>query len=341
KIAPEQLFWLGSKNVALKGGAIVPAKAGEPAVAVFRVWCPYALVEARVALGASGGRPAKLEVSFDGGAAWNEVPAASWKGTVADVTKFVSGRYEYLLRAPVDKGLSPVSFDNTFQLSQLALPRLRPGKNKVRVLRGPDEGHVQIVKAKGKHRKERYVVKSEGLEEKGMRPAKRDCSKAYGIYKLTAPAELVALSIGANLTMDPGKGAQYIEALYSIDDGKTWTSVWKRPNHRNWGNSQFELDKRIELENRTGAKEALIKFEMARGSKYFGVNAVRLYGFYKQPQPAGAKLDVEVAWEEKKGEEWKAGGSKKVAAEQFPHEFEVECGGDAARVSKITLKPAE
>jgi hypothetical protein len=338
----EDILWMGSDNVTFGKETLIPANRDKPAVAVFRVWSPYALVEAEVSMGLTAGA-GKLEVSSDEGAAWSELQfsgkgSAVHFGTVK-LTDQVAGRYGYLLRVSSSAALSHLAFVNTFQLSQLALPRLRPGKNTVKVLRGPDEGHVQLVKAKGKPRKERYVVKSEGLEEKGMRPAKRDCSVAYGIYKLVAPAELVALSVGANITMDPGKAEQYIEALYSIDAGKTWTSVWKQPNHRNRDNSQFEWDRRVELENKGGAREALIKFQMARGSKYFGVNAVRLYGFYRQPQPAGAKLAVNFLWEEKHGEEWKA-KSKSVVVDAFPHEFEIECAGEAARVKRIDMEPA-
>lgn len=344
KIKAGELFWLGSKNVSLKDGKVIPAKAGEPAVAVFRVWCPYALVETKVTLGMATAGPDKLEVSFDGGAAWSEVAIPGWKGSEiqvaqCDPTKFVTGRYEYLLRVPVKTALTHISFDNTFQLSEMALPRLKVGKNKVTVLRGPDEGHVQLVRAKGKPRKARYLFKSEGLEAKGLRPAKRDCSVAYAVYKLTAPASLTAISVGANMTMDPGKAKQYIEALYSIDGGTTWTSLWKRPNHRNWGNSQFEMDKRVALKNEKNVKEVLVKFEMARGSKYFGVNSIRLYAFYKQPQPAGAKLAVDFAWEEKAGDKWTA-KKKSVVVSKFPHEFEITCAGEAVRVKSITMTPA-
>ena len=160
------------------------------------------------------------------------------------------------------------------------------------------------------------------------------------VYKLAAPDALTALSIGANLTMDPGTPEQFIEALYSLDAGKTWTSAWKLPNHKNWGSSQFELDKKFDLKNDAGAKEALVKFDMVRGSKYFAVAGVRLYGFYKQPQPAGAKLAVEIAWQEKAGDKWEDKKQSFVAG-KFPEEFELTCAGEAVRLSRITMQPAD
>jgi hypothetical protein len=343
-IKPEQLFWAGSTNVKLDGGKIVPVKPGASAHAIFRVLSPYALVDATVLLGTTDHAPKGHEISFDGGFAWSPVTIPAWKGTgdmvgVANLTKFVTGRYEYFLKVPVAGALTSISFRNTFQHSQLAMPRLKPGKNKVKIFSGPAEGHVQLVRAKGKPRKDRYIFKSEGLDPRSVRPAKRDCSKAYVIYKLTAPAPLTAVSMGANMTMDPGKPAQYINAFVSIDDGKTWTEAWKRPNHRNWGNSQFELDKRLEFKNEAGSKQALFKFEMARSGKYFSVNSLRLYAFYKQPQSPGAKLKVDLAWEEKTDDKWTPAGKRSLIIAKFPHEFEIECKGAAARFSKIMMTP--
>jgi hypothetical protein len=236
--------------------------------------------------------------------------------------------------------VASLHFDSLFQCAPLALPRLKVGKNKVTVFRLADEGAVQLVLGNNKETKERYIVEQKGLGEplKSIAPAKNG-EPAYVVYKLTAPDALTALSIGANLTMDPGTPEQFIEALYSLDAGKTWTSAWKLPNHKNWGSSQFELDKRVELKNEAGAKEALVKFDMLRGSKYFAVAGVRLYGFYKQPQPAGAKLAVTIAWQEKTGDKWED-KKQSVAVEKFPHEFELTCGGEAVRLARIEMAPA-
>jgi hypothetical protein len=342
------IFWLGSKNVSLKDGRIVATEAGKPAVAIFRIWSPYALVAAQAKLTVASKEPAICSVSYDGGVAFtalNEIAWESGKATVRsakiDLSRIILGRYEYLLKVELPQGqILGLSFNNTFQASQLTLPRLKPGINQITISRGPDEGHVQLVRAKGKQRKDRYILKSEGLDAKGLRPQKRDCSQAYAIFKLTAPAKLTAISLGANMTMDPGKKKQYIEALYSIDDGKSWVSTWKQPNHKNWGNSQFEMDKRIKLENASGSKTVQFKFVMARGSKYFGINAVRLYAFYKLTGAAGAKLNLELAWEKKDGDKWTAGGTKSLLVDKFPHKLEIDCGGQAARFSRIVMRPA-
>jgi len=235
--------------------------------------------------------------------------------------------------------IKEIDFDNTFQLSQLALPRLKPGKNRVKVFRGPDEGHVQLVRARADAARRCYIVESKNLEPGKVRPAARDGSPACAVYKLTAPAALTALSAGGNINLDPGH-VQSIEALYSLDAGKTWTSLWKVADNTNKDNSQFEMDKRVELKNPAGSKEALVKFLMRRRSGTFGVSSVRLYAFYRQPQPAGARLAVDFAWQEKRGGKWGPGKTKSVVVGKFPHEFELECGGEAARVWRITMKPA-
>jgi hypothetical protein len=342
--AAAELLWLGSKNVKVDGGKIGAEKEGEPAVAVFRVWCPYVLVEAKVAAVLVDENQPKVELSTDGGAAWTELADPALKafkggGLAIDLANQVAGKYEYLLRFTLDKsGLAGLAFDSLFQCAPLALPRLKVGKNKVTIFRLADEGAVQLVLGNNKETKERYIVEQKGLGEplKSIAPAKNG-EPGYVVYKLSAPEALSALSIGANLTMDPGTPEQFIEALYSLDGGKTWTSAWKLPNHKNWGSSQFELDKRVELKNDSGAKEALIKFDMIRGSKYFAVAGVRLYGFYKQPQPAGAKLAVEIAWQEKAGDKWEE-KKQAFAADKFPQDFELTCGGEAVRLARVEMK---
>ncbi len=348
-VSAAELLWMGSKNVKLDGGRLVAEKDGEPAVAVFRVWCPYVLVEAKVALVSlhTEAKP-KLELSVDGGAAWAELPEPAWandekgvnEGTIA-LDQQIAGKYEYLLRVTMDKSsLGGIGFDNLFQCAPLALPRLKVGKNKLTVFRGPDEGAVQLVLGRGKEAKERYLVEQKGLGDpvKSIAPPKNG-EAGYAIYKLTAPEALTALSVGAHVTMDPGSDAQYVEALYSLDGGKTWTSAWKLPNHKNWGSSQFEMDRKVELKNESGAKEALVKFDMVRGSKYFSVGGVRLYAFYKQPQPAGAKLAVTVAWEEKTGDKWDK-KERTFTAGKFPQDFELDCGGEAVKLERIEMTPA-
>ncbi len=345
-IGDQQVLWQGSKNVAVGLGKISTKDAAKAGIAVLRVWSPYAIVSPAISVSRGKGLP-KVSISTDGGIAWQEMTPPTWKGRVANFgpreAAGAIGRYEYLIRVEIPAGgsVESIHFRTTFQHSQLAMPRLKPGKNKVRIYRGPDEGHVQLVRTKGKPRKDRYIARSEGLDPKSVRPAKRDCSRAYVIYKLIAPAPLVAASMGANLTMDPGKPAQYINAFVSIDGGATWLEAWKRPNHRNWGNSQFEMDKRLEFKNETGSKEVLFKFEMARSGKYFSVNSLRLYAFYKLPQPPDAKLKVELAWEVKQGEKWAPGGEKTLVVSKFPHELEIECKGEAARFSKIVMTPAD
>jgi len=348
KIAADELLWTGSKNVKVSGNALVPAKAGEPGVAVFRVWCPWVLVESKVTLSSrKEAMKGTYEVSFDGGVAWSNLGEPGWRvrktgiGVAEiDLSKFAAGRYEVLLRVTFDDGaVVPMEFNNLFQVATLSLPKLKVGANKVTVSRGPDEGVVQLIRSSGKPAKKRYIVESKGLASNQVAPAKRDGSLAYVVYRLTAPAPLTAVSVGAATTMDRGR-RQRIEALYSTDGGKSWASAWKIVDNSNGQNSSFEMDKRVELKNPAGAKEVLVKFEMERRTKYFGVNSIRLYAFYRQPQPEGAKLAVELKWEEKAGGGW-AAKTKSVLVDKFPHTVEVECAGESARFAGVTMKPAE
>jgi hypothetical protein len=342
KVSTAELLWLGSKNVKLDGGKLVAEKEGEPAVAVFRVWSPYVLVEAKVSAALAGEGKPKVELSVDGGAAWAEPADSELKGgggasgLVLALNTQIAGRYEYLLRFTLDKSaLAGLTFDSTFQLAPLALPRLKVGKNKVTVFRGPDEGHVQLCLGPGKVGKERYLVESLNIEvPKSLAPEKWG-EPAFAVFKLSAPAELTALSLGGNLSFNTAKD-QLIEFLYSLDAGKTWTTAFKYSENANRDHSQFEMDKHIRLDNAAGAREALVKIAMQRNSKYFGISQLRLYAFYQQPQPEGARLAVELAWQEKTGDKWEE-KSKSLIAGKFPQEFEIECGGEAVKLARISM----
>lgn len=343
KVAADRLLWLGSGNVALADGKLVPQKAGEPAVAVLRTWCPYVLVEAAVGLAMSReAANAKVEISVDGGAAWAELPPPAAIATSALTARYelaaqVAGRYEYLIRVTWSGGaLERVAFDSTFQLAPLALPRLKPGANKVTVLRGPDEGVVQLVLGNNKEAKERYIVAKQGMAEplKSIQPAVYG-EPAFVVYKLTAPQALTALSIGAQVSMDAATN-QHFTARYSLDGGKSWRDVWRLADNDNRQNSQFEMDERVTLENPAGAREALVKFDMLRNSKYFSIPGIRLYGFYKEPQPEQAALDVTIAWQEKRGETW-VDQTRSVRAAAFPHTFDLVCNGEAVRLARIEM----
>ncbi|MDD4891097.1 MAG: hypothetical protein PHU85_14340, partial [Phycisphaerae bacterium] len=76
-IKAEELLWAGSENVKLVGdtshspaGHLAPVDAGKPLVAVFRVYCPWVLVESKFGFVGPFAQDLKVEVSTDGGRAW-------------------------------------------------------------------------------------------------------------------------------------------------------------------------------------------------------------------------------------------------------------------------------
>ncbi|MFO7899007.1 MAG: hypothetical protein R6V58_08100 [Planctomycetota bacterium] len=347
-IPADQLLWMGSKNVKLDRGRLIAEEPGQPAVAVFRVWCPWVMVESKATMVAfKEAMSASFAVSFDGGTAWSDLGGAPWiveKSGIGqaklDLTRYAAGRYEILLRATFQGGSIRLrEFNTLFQVATLSLPKLKVGKNQVTISRGPDESVVQLVRSGAKPAKKRYIVESKGIKVPNYVQPTKYGQPAYVVYRLRAPNELTALSVGGALTMDASRRPQHITASYSLDGGKTWAEIWKLGGNRNRQNSLFEMDKRVSLDA-NGKKEVLIRFDMLRNSKYFGVNAIRLYAFYKNPQPEDAKLVVDFAWEENRGGKW-VGKKTTMVVGTFPHTFDVECGGDAARLSSITMKPEE
>lgn len=346
KIKQDDLLWMGSENVQLKDGKLLAVDAGKPAVAVFRVFCPWVLVEAKAtvtglgaeapAAGAEG--DARFQISTDGGHAWATVSSNNLSAVVA-------GKYEYLFRVNVGQGpIESVAFDNAFQVSQLSLPVLKPGKNLVTVFRGPDEGVVQLVLIGNKAAKERYVFESKGLNTPKALTAVKKEEPGYVIYKLTAPTSLNAISVGGNISISRGP-VPFVQAEYSLDGGKSWKQAFKMEKNANNDNTQFEEDVKVVLPGNT-SREALFKFTIAGDSShapglvYGGVEAVRLYGYYQLPQPAGVKLAVDLAWQEKTGENWQDKKTHEVV-EKFPQEFTVDASGQDVRFKSVTFAQAE
>jgi hypothetical protein len=92
------------------------------------------------------------------------------------------------------------------------------------------------------------------------------------------------------------------------------------------------------FDNPSMVKEAFVKFSMVRNSPFFFVGGVRLYAFYKQPQPEGAKLGIEIVWQEKSGDVWDE-KRRSVVVAKFPHEFELTCTGEDVRLQRIEMTP--
>lgn len=257
----------------------------------------------------------------------------------------MAGKYEYLIRVTCAGSLAGIHFENTFQVAQLSLPRLHPGKNVVTVSRGPDEGVVQLLLRGDKAAKERYIVESSGLNvNKSLTAEKRDVP-ATVVYKLTAPADLKAISMGGQLSTSRGE-LPMIAGEYSFDGGKTWTQAFKLEKNENPQNTQFEEDVRADVPAGVKTREALFRYtirgdsEHKPGKQAATIEAIRLYGYYALPQPEGAKLKVDVAWTETAGGK-SADKSHSLVADKFPASFDLTCGGDAVQLESITMTPVK
>jgi hypothetical protein len=349
-IEPADLLWEGSKNVKLDGGKLCPADASKPAVAVLRVFCPWVLVESKAMVAALQARP-KVELSYDGGVAWQELePGYVSRKTGVFAASFdlpdAGGKYAYQLRLTWQKGqVYALTLENLFQVAQLSLPRLKLGPNKVTVSRGPDRGVVKLVRLGHKAAKDRYVLKSEGMNTPNSLTPKSPKEPGWVTYQIKAPAPLEAVSIGALMSLDHGK-LPMVHAECSFDDGKTWTTAWKLDGNTNRQNSQFEEDARIDLPEGVTTDSALVRFTVrgdksfGRGKQYGGINAIRLYGYYRLPQPAGARIDLTFAWAEQHDGKWQPRSVEKVI-DAFPTTFPVICEGVKVRFMGLKMAPTD
>ncbi|MDD4891742.1 MAG: hypothetical protein PHU85_17625, partial [Phycisphaerae bacterium] len=257
------------------------------------------------------------------------------------LTGQVAGKYEYLVRVTCAGDLSGVHFENTFQVSQLSLPKLAPGRNTVKVYRGPDEGVVFLTLTGNKAAKERYIVETKGLNTPKQLAAAAPTVPGYAVFKLTAPADLKAISIGGLCSISRGP-VPFVQGEYSFDGGKTWTQAFKVEKNANGDNTSFEEDVRVAVPAGVATKEALFKFTIAGdkehkpGKQAGTLECIRLYGYYQLPQPAGAKLAVELNWEEKAGDQWLAKKYTRVI-DKFPAEDMPDLGGEQVRLKSIVF----
>ncbi len=144
-------------NIAQDERGLTPARAGEPAHAIFRVRVPYAIVGWPTAwtgeprpVGAAvvsasfvrgEGDEQAISVSVDGGRTWTGVwksERAGESAAVVDLSERVVPRYEYLVRVEMRAGERPggcrldrLAIRTSFQLNPSTLPALRDGRTRM------------------------------------------------------------------------------------------------------------------------------------------------------------------------------------------------------------------
>jgi len=124
---------------------LTPSRAGRLARVTFDVKVPYMIVQSRLQLNATrrtGSDALRVWMKREGGAwrfAWEE-PSCGRVCRDLDLTPWVAGRYSYQLRFDLKAArraehaaLHGLELHTTFILNYLALPRLRPGRNRVTV----------------------------------------------------------------------------------------------------------------------------------------------------------------------------------------------------------------
>jgi Transglutaminase-like superfamily len=133
-----------------KSGLLHPQDAAKPGVILIAVRSSYALVWAEISALWKRDAASSIKISTRvGKKAWKEAwtcPQAATEQISAAIGKAVNGLYNYQLKIELqagaqaqDVGLKALKTDHTFVNNWLALPFLKPGRNKIRVrLENPD-----------------------------------------------------------------------------------------------------------------------------------------------------------------------------------------------------------
>jgi HEAT repeat protein len=289
------------ENVDGRGPGFQPAAAGKPAAAEFRVRLPYAIVGWPGDIGATNanitgaavvsGRcvrrtaedRAAVLLSVGDGATWKEVWTASALGEqdfAVDISKFVEGKYGYLVRfslraagSAADARILNFGIDTACQLNPAVLPAVRAGRNEMTVTMEPGpEVYEETIQYGGpcKAAHDRLVRDLKGFAiEPGAYPALKPVEPrkpGHVVYEMAAPdgAEIVWARVGGCFRAYWGLDAdERFRVYYSADRPGKWKLLYEAdqaPYLQHWC---FESNSEIKLEK--PAKRIFVKYELSRG----------------------------------------------------------------------------
>ncbi len=231
-------------NIAVEQGWLLPAKAGQPAIATFKVQGANVITSQRIKAAfflGSKADAAGLAVSTDNGLHWREAWKTNGTGEAQaelNLQNEVNGAYEVLIRATLQASATPsnarlLSFaaQTTTMLNAKTQPRLNLGRNMVYVGAGdPMESIVFWPELQGGNYKEQIIEESNigcARNHPGFQgtiyPATAQ-QDAWLVYRIDAPSDIMRLNFGGRFH-NRAMGS-HVDLLYSMDAGQTWIKSW-------------------------------------------------------------------------------------------------------------------
>ena len=338
-----------SANIASEGGALHPAKAGEPATVTFRV--SSANVTASQLIHAVMSRKteqdeARVSVSINNGVKWLPVWQADKVGELEakiDLLKEVGGAYEVLVRfemlakqSPADVSFKGLIIRTITQVNSKTQPQLTLGTNRVYVGAGePTEAVVLWPELQGE------AYKADAIEFKNVLTDKKHegwhsvirsetpGEDSYLVYRVDAPRDIVGFTYGGRLYNRNANS--HIDFLYSLDGGKTWTKTYRLDNNtKPWDVIQFDTVDKVP----NGTRWVLFKYlwnDPTKDKLANGLYAARMEVRYQPAETTPQPIEVTFRWKERYGQEWGKdliSRSHTQRVEKLPATYEIHVGGD-------------
>jgi len=334
-----------ASNIAAAGtSGLQPARAGEPAEAVFRVQSANVATGQAIRAGffrKSGEDRVALSISTTNGLRWDEV----WKGegtgdleAKLDLLEKVNGSYEILVRAellgknaPSDARLTALDVETFTMVNSKTQPRLNLGRNTVYVGTGDPTDSIVFWPELQNDRYKELVVEEKNVVSARKHPgyqaalhpgkAKED---AYVVYRIDAPRDIVRLTYGGRFYNRAPKSR--IELLHSLD-GREWKPDWSiTRTDMPWDEIHYETVAIPRGNRSVWVKYLMVTPDPSPGG--CGLYALRIEANPLPADPEFRPIEVTFAWKEHQKDRSLVERAHTQVVEKVPFRYTLDVGGE-------------
>jgi hypothetical protein len=342
--ADEALYTMTGCKV-LPDGGIVPAQAGKPAEAVFRIQGANVITSMTINAALVRNTPAdvcRIAVSTTHGATWRDVWTGEGTGTIPltlGLQAEVSGSYEVLVRvtlmgaeAAADVRLARIAFETITMLNSKTQPQLLLGANTVYV--GADDQTESIVLWPDLRREyyHDYVYEEKNIAAlaehpgyQGVMHAVKPNEEAYVMFKVDTPGDIVRIHYGGRFYNRAPRSS--IRLFHSFDEGQTWRPTYVLTStEQPWDVIHFEKVDAVPA----GSRSLLFKY--ALNGPTAGHDACSLYGVrmevnYRPANAAFESMEVAFDWSEVQADYSLVARSHTERIDRLPQKYIINVAG--------------